>query len=1078
MRSPYVELRAHSAFSFGDGAVAPEVLATCARQLGYTSLGLTDHGDLGGTVRFARQACLEGIRPIIGVELLVDGCPAAFLARTAQGYRNIAALVTRARAGRLEDLASPSGADDSPATAHVFPTRGRPLVTWADVAERSAGVHALTGPASGSLASALYQGRRDDATRVLARWRDVFGPRLAVEVQLHHAGRFEEALAGALVDLAEREGVAWIVAGDPRYVDDGGRLVHDTLTALRAGLTLDEAAEQGVLHPNDSWKLVSPEAMATRWRGAERGLEKTAEIAAECGFELTWLRPPLPKYPIPASYPNDNAFLREKTYEGARERWGELSDAQVTQLEHELAMIGRLGYAGFFLVMWDGVREAHSRNILCQGRGSAANSAVAYCLAITAVDPVRHGLLFERFLSDIRVNGQTEAPDIDVDVEHDRREEVLDYIYGNWRRENAAITGVVQMYSAPTAIQDAMRAYGYPPEVAFALSKRVHRQDPAIGAEELREDWCAEHGFDVGTPRGDALVRTVAAFEGLPRMRSTHPGGFVLSSAPLGDYCPIEPTTMGRTILQFDKDDLDAIGIPKFDFLGLGALAMIRRAFDAIEILRPGEERLSIYKLPQDDEKTFAMIARGDTLGTFQIESRAQIASLVHTRPERMYDIVVQVALIRPGPIVAKFVHPYTERRRGRAKIAYPPGMESRMGPVLDRTQGIPIFQEQAMALAMTLGGYTASEADELRRTMGNDRKRPRLIAALERLRTRMSENGIADDVATTIAEDLQSFANYGFPESHAWSFALIAYATAYLKAHEPAAFYAGLLNAWPMGFYSPATLVHDAKRHDVEVRSPCFVQGHSFCTLEPIRDEQPALRIGWRFIRDIGTPVLDRLIAARAAAPFTSIVDVVRRGALTRRDAAACARAGVFAVWQPDRRRAAWEALRIAGDVLPLAPARTEHDVDDASAFAPRGLNKTETIVLDYRTLGLSIEGHPMEQLRPWCKRMGVLDTATALLAPDRTMVVVAGLVVVRQRPQTAKGTVFLLLEDEFGSINVIVSRTIDEQHRELVRHTKFLAVYGRAERSGPLVNVIAQKFKVLDELTERLAHRSHDFR
>src|SRR5260221_397294 len=743
MSSRYVELRAHSAFSFGDGAVAPDKLAACARMLGYTSLALTDHGDLGGIVRFAVQARQEGIRPIAGVELLVDGHPAAFLARTAEGYRNIAALVTRARAGRLEDLVSLPEADDSSVNAHVFPARGRPLVTWADVAERSAGLYALTGPASGSLALALRQHRRDDAARLLASWREVFGTRLAVEVQLDHAGPFEEALAGALVALAERERVAWVVAGDPRYVDDGGRLVHDALTALSARRTLDEAADRGVLHPNDSWRLVSPETMAERWRGAERGLETTAEIAAECEFDLTWLRPPLPKYPIPAGYESDDVFLREKTYEGARARWGDLSDAQTKQLEHELTMIERLGYAGFFLVMWDGVREAHRRNILCQGRGSAANSAVAYSLAITAVDPVKHGLLFERFLSDVRVNGQTEAPDIDVDVEHDRREEVLDYIYGNWRRENAAITCVVQMYSAPTAIQDAMRAYGYPVEVALALSKRVHRHDPAAGAEQLRDEWCAEHGFDVNTPQGNALVRTVAAFEGLPRMRSTHPGGFVLSSAPLGGYCPIEPTTMGRTIVQFDKDDLDAIGIPKFDFLGLGALSMIRRSFDAIEKLRPDKRRPSIYEMPQYDEKTFAMIARGDTLGTFQIESRAQIASLVHTRPERMYDIVVQVALIRPGPIVAKFVRPYTERRRGRARIVYPPGLESKLGPVLDRTQGIPIFQEQAMALAMTLGGYTASEADALRRTMGNDRKRARLIAALEQLRQRMLVKGI-----------------------------------------------------------------------------------------------------------------------------------------------------------------------------------------------------------------------------------------------------------------------------------------------------------------------------------------------
>ncbi|HEX6631589.1 MAG TPA: DNA polymerase III subunit alpha, partial [Gemmatimonadaceae bacterium] len=802
---PYIELRAHSAFSFGDGAATPEALAAHAAVLGYPALGLADTADLGGVVRFALAAERAGVRPIVGAELAVDGHPAAFLVRSAEGYRNLAALVTRARSGRVGDW-TPGDAGARAGT----PPRGRPNVTWADVAARSAGLVALTGPAAGPLAAPLVAGQPDIARQRLRDWRAAFGEHLAVEVQLHGAGRREEALAGALIALAEGAGVPWVVTNEPRYVDRAGRLAHDVLTALRAGLDLETAAARGVLLPNGAWRLRSPAAMAARWAGRTDGLATSRRIAEACDFRLGWVRPPLPRFAVPDGH-TDDSFLRACAEAGARERWGAvLTAAQRRQLEHELAVIGQLGFAGFFLVMWDAVRTAHRRGILAQGRGSAANSAVAYCLGITAVDPVRHGLLFERFLSAARTDGLTEAPDIDVDIEHDRREEVLDYMYGRYARSNAAISGVVQHYSASTAVQDVCRAYGVPAARAAALSKRVRHLGAREGAAALQGGLAAEQGLDVTTPRGLALLQAVAAFEELPRLRSTHPGGFVLSAEPLGDYCPIEPTTMGRTVIQLDKDDLDAVGIPKFDFLGLGALSMVRRAFDAIE-LRTGT-RPTLYGLPPDDPATFRMIAAGDTLGTFQIESRAQIASLVHTRPERLYDLVVQVALIRPGPIVARFVRPYTDRRRGRAPVVYPPGLEGKLGPILDRTQGIPIFQEQAMALAMALAGYTAAEADELRRTMGHQRKAARLAAALERLRARMIASGIAEPVAAQLADDLRSFGNYGFPESHAWSFALIAYATAWLKAHEPAAFYCGLLNAWPMGFYAPSTLVHDAR--------------------------------------------------------------------------------------------------------------------------------------------------------------------------------------------------------------------------------------------------------------------------
>ena len=1046
------ELRAHSAFSFGDGAVTPEALVTRAAELCYSALGLTDTADLGGTVRFVLEARKRGVKALVGAELEVDGHPVAFLARTAQGYRHLASLVTRARSGALATWRR-----ERP---HV--PRGMPGVRWADVAERSAGLHALTGPGSGRVASLVRNGDIAGAALHLAQLREAFGSCLAVEVQRHHAGAREAELADALIALAERSGVAWVACQDPRYLDNRSRLVHDMLTALRAGLTLEAAAHAGVLLPNGRWRLLPPGELRALWAGDPAGLDASDHIADECDFDLSWMRPPLPHFPVPPGF-TDDSFLRACAETGARERWGTISPAQAAQLDHELGVIERLGFAGFFLVMWDAVRQARELNILCQGRGSAANSAVAYCLGITAVDPVRHGLLFERFLSETRVDGLSEAPDIDLDIEHDRREEVLDYAYRRWDRSRAAIACTVQHYRAPNALLDAMRALGYPVEQAHLLSKRVHYLEAADGAEQLRT-LAPRFGLALDDARGRALLALMAGCDALPRMRSTHVGGFVLSAEPLGDYLPVEPTTMGRTIIQFDKDDLDAIGVPKFDFLGLGALSLVRRSFDVIE--RRTGLRPEIYHLPPDDPETYALISSGETIGTFQIESRAQISSILRTRPEHLYDLVVQVALIRPGPIQARFVHPYTMRRRGREPVTY---VHPRLEPILARTQGIPIFQEQAMAVAMALGGYSAAEADALRRTMGHNRKRQRLLDELARLCDRMMGEGIEPDVAKQITSDLESFGSYGFPESHAWSFALIAYATAWLKRHHPAEFYLGLLNSWPMGFYPPSTLIHDAKRQGVEVRAPCARDGDWECTVEETANPaRPALRIGWRHIRGVGSRALEALRAGRAGGPFRSIEDVIRRSSLGRTEALGLAQAGAFAAWQPDRRRAAWEALRAVGDALPLAPA-------DAAPHDPRPLDRTELIFLDYATTGVSLHGHPMEHVRDRLRAAGALDSA-ALARRRGGEVLVGGLVTIRQRPATANGTIFLLLEDEHGFINVIVPRQLVEPNAEVVKFAPFILVRGRLEREGKVINVVGRDFLALEAAA--VVHASRDFR
>ncbi|HEY0673576.1 MAG TPA: PHP domain-containing protein, partial [Longimicrobiales bacterium] len=512
---PFVELRTHSAFSFGDGTASPEALVSRAAELGYQALGLTDTTDLGGIIRFTLEAERVGIKPICGAELKVDGYVTAFLACDQTGYRNLAHLVTKARVGQIEqwDPGRPHarkfgtrGQNLQKRYSVPLPDRGRPSLTFEDIVEHSEGLFCLTGPGSGELATLLSTGRKVEAAYELDRWRAVFGHRLAIEVQLHHAGGHEAALATSLIELAERNRVTWVASNDPRYLDANGRLVHDLLTANRADVCVNTAASWGLLLPNGEWRLKSPREMQTLWQGREAGLAASCIIADECQpFDLRWLRPPLPHYDVPAGH-SDDTYLRELVDSGALERWGQIDERQRGQIEHELGVIQRLGFAGFFIVMWDAIRFARARSILCQGRGSAANSAVAYCLGITAVDPVKHGLLFERFLSEVRTDGRTEAPDIDVDFEMHRREEVLDYMYDRYQRQHSAICGVTQFFHAPTAVQDMMRALGYPAEVAFRISKRVHGIEPSEGARVIEEGLGKEAGIELGDARGRALL--------------------------------------------------------------------------------------------------------------------------------------------------------------------------------------------------------------------------------------------------------------------------------------------------------------------------------------------------------------------------------------------------------------------------------------------------------------------------------------------------------------------------------------------------------------------------------------------
>jgi len=1103
----YVELHCHSALSLLDGASLPEALAERAAALGYPALALTDHDELGGVVRFGTACEAHGIGGILGTELTVrvpqlDGrggertTHLVLLAETREGYRNISALVTRARM-------------DSP--------RGQPSVPWALVTRHVGGVTALTGCPRGWVPQLLAEGKPADAWTAATELRDVFGDHLAIECWDHRLPE-ERTLVRQLRPLAARLGVPWVVTTNAHYATPDARAIHDVLTALRHGTTLDGLGTR--LRPNAEWALQAPARLAQRWRGAEEGLRATVAIAARCEFRLAQLRPSLPAFPLPPGV-TAHEYLTRLVEQGAHERWGEPGTRRRTarherQLAHELGMIRRLDLAGFFLIVWDIVRFARREGILCQGRGSAANSAVCYCLGITAIDPVRMELLFERFLSEER----REPPDIDLDIAHRDRERVLQYVYNRYGREHAAMVCEQITWRGRSAVRDAARVLGFSPAQGDQLATLADRasarataealQDPATGPALL-----AEAGLDAADPRVAQLASIVAGLHQLPRHRSIHVGGFLLTEEPLGTVVPLEPASMpGRTVVQWEKDDLDPVGLVKIDLLGLGMLTVVQ---DCLRYLRHTRGiTVDLGQLDMSDPVVYDTMCRADTVGVFQIESRAQMNTLPRLKPRCFYDLVVEVALIRPGPIQGEMVHPYLRRRAGLEPVTYPhPSLE----PVLRRTLGIPLFQEQGMQVAITAAGFTPGQADELRRAMGHKRSRERMSAIGEALITGMAARGIPEETGRRIYNQICAFADYGFPESHAASFALIVYATAWLRQYYAPEYLCAILNAQPMGFYSPGTLIEDARRHGVEVRPLDLTRSswdHSLeladgRTLRPhdgrVRWDAPtphpgasaestansgdtapaggsrpvAVRLGVRLVRGLGAAARQALEAALRDGPFTSLDDAVQRVTLPRPAWRRLAEAGafdaMFAQEPPARRRrvALWEVLAATrAPALPLAPAYQTSTPAPVPALTPIELTEA-----DFRLTGLSLAGHPMTHLRELLAPNGV-RTAAALHADGRDgeTVAVAGLVICRQRPGTAKGFVFLTLEDETGMINIVVTPDRFATHGALISSSPLLLIRGILQVEGRVVNVRARRFRRLDLGAGEAHLRGHDYR
>jgi len=1033
----FIELHAQSAFSFLEGAEHPEAFAAEAARLGMPAVALVDRDGVYGAARLTRAATNAGVKPIVGSEItLADGSRLPLLVEDREGYQHLCRLITRMKLG------APKGAA---------------TIALDDLEPYATGLVCLTGGAHGPLARRLAAGDDDGARRVLDQLAGIFGRSSCfVEVQRHFLREQEEILQ-ALVTLARAVQVPLVASNQPLFARPEGRPLADVFTCIREKTDLDRAGRR--LLANGERSLKGGAEMTELFRDLPDALANTGELALRLAFTLKDLGYRFPEFPLPPGQ-TPLGHLRELTERGVRARYGmgPLAARARRQVMHELDLIGRLDLAGFFLIVWDVVEHCRTHDILVQGRGSAANSAVCYALGITAVDPVGMELLFERFLSEAR----GEWPDIDLDLPSgDRREAVIQHVYQRYGRLGAGMTANVITYRGRSAAREVGQALGLPRDMRDRLAQLVGNwgyQDP----EELLTKHLPEAGCDPTAPRIRRFATLWTRIQDLPRHLGQHSGGMVIAAGRLDDVVPLEPATMpGRVVVQWDKDDCAGLGIVKVDLLGLGMMSVLQ---DSLTLVRETGSSVDLAQLPPDDPAVYRSLQEADTIGVFQVESRAQMATLPRVRPERFYDLVVQVAIIRPGPIVGDMVHPYIRRRRGREPVTYPhPSLE----PILRRTLGVPLFQEQLLRMAMVTAGFTATEAEELRRAFGFKRSE-RLMAEVEtKLRAGMARQGIHGAAAEEIVHAITAFALYGFPESHASSFALLAYASAYLRVHHPAAFYAALLNNQPMGFYHPATIVKDAQRHGLRVRPIDVTCSRWLCTVESVGGTGPAMRLGLRYVRGLRERAARALLQARDERPFGSIHDLARRAHLERDELETLAAIGALAPLGGTRRANLWTAAVSHPGPLFADPPREPSPLSE--------MTDVERLAADYAGTSVTLGRHPMALRRAALGRRGVLSARALAGVEDGVRVQVAGSVIVRQRPGTAKGFVFLSLEDETGIANVIVTPPIFARHRLALVAEPYLLVEGIAQRQDGVISVRAARVRGLPALGHHVP--SHDF-
>lgn len=1027
MLPAYAELHCLSNFSFLRGASHPEELVGQAHHLAYAALALTDECSVAGVVRAHLAAKELGLPLVVGTEIrLVDHTRLILLAPDRQAYGDLCELIScgRRRAGK-----------------------GSYVLHREDVAQYGARCLALWVADVPPV---------DPVACLQPDWFvEIFRDRGWLAATVYRDG-FDQQRHEQLQTWQKRFALPVTACGDVHMHVRSRRYLQDVMTAIRLGTTVQTAGQ--ALHAN-SERILRQRRILARLYPVD-WLAQSVCIASQCSFSLDELRYEYPEELVPAGQ-TAASHLRGLVERGMQRRWPGGTSEKVRQLiEHELRLIGELYYEPYFLTVHDIVAFARSRGILCQGRGSAANSAVCFALGITEVDPARMDMLFERFISKER----DEPPDIDVDFEHERREEVMQYVYRKYGRERAALAATVISYRPKSAIRDVGKALGLGLDQVDRLARGIKWWDgKQIDVARVREA-----GLDPASRIVRMTLKLAQALLGFPRHLSQHVGGFVIARDHLTRLVPVENAAMAeRTVIQWDKDDLDALGLLKVDCLSLGMLTAIRRAFDLIAGF--DGRRLSMASLPADDAATYKMIQRADTTGVFQIESRAQMAMLPRLRPSCFYDLVIEVAIVRPGPIQGDMVHPYLRRRQGLEPVTYP---SEAVRDVLKRTLGVPIFQEQVIKLAMVAAGFTPGEADGLRRSMAAWRRRGGLEQFERRLTDGMRARGYSEKFAQQIFRQIQGFGEYGFPESHAASFALLAYASAWIKCHEPAAFLCALLNSQPMGFYAPAQLVQDAQRHGVEVRAVDVCASDRLSTLEAGKEGKACVRLGLCMVRQLSAAGIERLLAVRENKPFVSVEQLAQDAALGRRDLVALAAAGALKTLAGHRHRAYWAAAAVE----PVSLLLQQAPVAEAAPML-RKPTEGEDLVADYASLGLSLGRHPLSLLRSQLQSLGVITAAQLRHCQQGQQVCVAGLVINRQRPGTATGVIFATLEDETGCINLVVWNRVAARQRQELLGSRLLRVAGTVQREGDVIHIVARQLNDDTPLLGQLATRSRDF-
>ena len=1044
----YVELHARSAFSFLEGGSLPEALVMAAAALGLPGMALLDKNGFYGSARFHMAAEKNGIRAHVGTELSIAWESGTIhyplLCESQLGYQNLCRLITRTK------LRVPKHSESS--------------ARLEELEEHAAGLICLTGDENGPLAKALRTGGIDAGRKLLKKLRTIFGPaNVFVELQRHFQ-REQEQRNQCAIELARELNLPVLATNGVAYATAADREILDVFTCIKNKRQL--ATGGRLLCQNSERYVRTPEHMAQIFADIPEALNNTAELSSRLQFSLEKLGYEFPRYPVPAGETMDS-FLYARTWEGARHRYQPITDKVRSQLNRELKLIEKLGLSGYFLIVWDIIRFCNQNGILVQGRGSAANSAVCYSLGITAVDPIGMELLFERFLSEER----GEWPDIDLDLPSgDDREKAIQYVYQRYGQRGAAMTANVITYRGRLAAREVGKVFGFDAETLNKLSALVGNFEWR-GPNDTLDKHFTTAGFDLTQKRIAKYLDLCLRLQDLPRHLSQHSGGMVICQGQLDSVVPLEPATMpNRVVVQWDKDDCSDLGIVKVDLLGLGMMAVLK---DSLVLIRDHyKEEVDLAHLPADCPDIYGVIREADTIGMFQIESRAQMASLPRNNPEKFYDLVTQVALIRPGPITGAMTAPYLRRRQKKEPVTYPhPSLE----PVLKRTLGVPLFQEQLLKMAMICANFTGGEAEELRRALGHKRSKQRMVEIEIRLRAGMTQNGISPKAQDEIVQFITSFALYGFPESHSASFALIAYASAFLKVRYLAAFTAALLNNQPMGFYSAATLVKDAQRHGLKVRPIDVTRSNWDCSLEEA-DGKISMRIGLRYVRGLQQIAAESLVQARQKRQFGSIEELARRvPELSRANLRMLAQIGALnnigAETKLHRRDALWQVEKAAQRVGKLLEGVIEQDT--ASPLAR--MDREERLVSDYHGTGLTTGPHPMFYRRAEMHRLNIKSAAEMRAMAHGKRATVAGAVITRQRPGTASGLIFLTLEDETGYANVIVMPHVYEKYRQAVLEPKFIRVSGTVQNQDGIVHLKAEYVEALSISAAQMT--SHDF-